>query len=158
MGIVDEKGEVVDKPGQVDQVSPKGGRGNEGGLSLAVRTMPKLERDEQAAEWIRLTEEQGKQRLAQVVTATLSDGRRAPPQNMESGIRAAARELGINRMAAHRAVQVASLPEPVKQAARDLGLDNNGSALLEAVTFSPDAARSSTSVRTGSGVLGAARA
>ncbi|MFD2676966.1 hypothetical protein [Camelimonas lactis] len=118
MGIVDEKGKVVDKPGQVDQVSPKGGRGNEGGLSLAVRTMPKLEWDEQAAEWIKLTEEQGEERrLSQVGTATLSDGRLAPPQNMESGINAAARELGLSKSEAHRAVKIASLPEPVKQAA-----------------------------------------
>lgn len=92
--------------------------------------LTKLERDEQAAEWIRLTEEQN--RAAQNTLTTCEDipRRRGQP---EGGIEAAARELGINRMAAHRAVKVASLPEPVKQAARDLGLDDNGSALLEAV-------------------------
>ena len=48
----------------------------------------------------------------------------------ESGVNAAARVLGISKDDAHRAVQVASLSEEAKEAARESGLDNNRSALL----------------------------
>jgi len=82
-----------------------------------------LERDEHVAEWIRLTEE--KEVLAQVAPK-LRGGR------PEGGIRAAARELGVAKDDAHRATQVASLPEEAKDAAREVGLDNNRSALLAA--------------------------
>ena len=50
----------------------------------------------------------------------------------ESGVKAAARALGVNRMDAHRAVKVASLSPEAKAAAVDAGLDDNRTALLAA--------------------------
>jgi len=126
MGIVDEKGEVVHS-GQLDQNESRraDGRGHrqEGGLSLAVRTMPKLERKEQAAEWIRLTEEQ---------EANASQlGTHKQKGQQPGGINAAARELGLSKSQAHRAIKVASLPEQVKQAVSIRSGHHAGSRLLE---------------------------
>lgn len=88
--------------------------------------LTKLERDEQLAEWIKITE-----RLSTSQSGSLrADGRGGRP----SGIETAAKELGIHRHDAHRAVQVASLSEEAKEAARDAGLDDNRSALLEAAS------------------------
>jgi len=47
------------------------------------------------------------------------------------GVNAASRELGISKDDAHRATKVASLSDEAKQAARDAGIDNNRSALLD---------------------------
>lgn len=92
-----------------------------------------LEHDQQAARWIELKNE--KLQLTQGVSIENKrpDRRGHRP---ESGVRAAARELGINREAARRAVKVASLSEEAKQAARDAGLDDNRSALLAAAKHS----------------------
>lgn len=83
--------------------------------------LTKLERDEQVAEWVKLTEQVSRQ-----VVAKPQGGR------PESGIAAAARELGVNGKDAERAVKVAALSDVAKEAAREAGLDNNRSALLEA--------------------------
>jgi ParB-like chromosome segregation protein Spo0J len=89
--------------------------------NLARAELTALERDEHVAEWIRLA---GKP--AQV--APVSKGGRGN----EGGVRAAARDLGIDRDDARRATKVASLSDEAKQAAREAGLDDNRSALLEA--------------------------
>lgn len=81
--------------------------------------LTKLERDEQVAEWITLAE----------TISLQSATKRGRP---ESGVNAASRELGVEQTDAHRAVKVASLSEEAKDAARETGLDNNRSALLEA--------------------------
>lgn len=81
-----------------------------------------LERDEHIAEWVKLTEEK---KGAQV----------APPggkQPHDKGIKAAVRELGVDRTSAQRAVKVAGISEEAKQEARDAGLDDNHAALLAA--------------------------
>lgn len=56
------------KDGQLDQLSAKGGRGNEGGLSLAVREMPKLdaapEEDGQSVQLAPIESERGSGQLA----------------------------------------------------------------------------------------------
>lgn len=89
-----------------------------------------LERAKQVARWIELTEynrasdEQDKP--AQV--APVSKGGRGK----ESGVNAAARELGIERTAAQRDVKIASLSPEAEAAAVAAGLDDNQSALLEA--------------------------
>jgi ParB/RepB/Spo0J family partition protein len=82
--------------------------------------LTKLQRDEQVAEWIRLTDEISSQ------VETKSVGR------PKAGINAAARDLGVERNDAHRAVKVASLSDEAKQAAVEHGLDDNRSVLLEA--------------------------
>jgi len=92
-----------------------------------------LERDEHVAEWIALTA--GK--LAQV--APVSERGRVEGRGNTGGVRAAARDLGVDRDDARRAQKVASLPEDAKQAARDVGLDDNRSALLAAAK-APDPA------------------
>jgi ParB family chromosome partitioning protein len=93
-----------------------------------------LERDEQIAEWIELVERRRQKdqvsneanKPSQV--ATVSKGGRGK----EGGARAAARELGITKDDAHRAKKVAGLPETAKQVARETGLDDNRTVLLEA--------------------------
>jgi ParB-like chromosome segregation protein Spo0J len=87
-----------------------------------------LERDEHIAEWIRLT---GTEVSSQA--ATKPQGGRP-----ESGIRAAARELGIDKDDAHRAAKVASIAPEAKEAAREAGLDDTRSALLTVAKESPD--------------------
>jgi ParB-like chromosome segregation protein Spo0J len=83
--------------------------------------LSKLERDENIAEWIKITE-----RVSAQVAAKPQGGR------PEGGVRAAARELGVDEDDARRAVKVSSLSDEAKDAAREVGLDNNRSALLEA--------------------------
>jgi ParB-like nuclease domain len=83
--------------------------------------LTKLQRDEQVALWIALT-----------------DGVSAQPAQKpkggrpEGGLSAAARELGVDRDDARRAVKVASLSDAAKAAAVKHGLDDNRSALLAA--------------------------
>jgi ParB-like chromosome segregation protein Spo0J len=81
--------------------------------------LTKLERDENLAEWIRITE-----RVSAQVAAKPQGGR------PEGGIRAASRELGIDEDDGRRAVKVASISDEAKEAARDAGIDDNRSALL----------------------------
>jgi ParB family chromosome partitioning protein len=81
-----------------------------------------LDRSDHIARWIELT---GERISAQSEPKT----ERGRP---ESGIRAAARELGIDRSDAQRAVKVASLSPDAKEAARATRLDDNRSALLQA--------------------------
>jgi hypothetical protein len=82
-----------------------------------------LQRDEQVARWIELTK--AKQEVSSQV-ATKPNGR------PEGGVNAAARELGISKDDAHRAVKVAGLSTEAKLAAVDAGLDNNRSILIAA--------------------------
>ena len=48
----------------------------------------------------------------------------------QSGVRAAARELGVDRNEARRAVRIASIAPEAREAAREAGLDDNQSVLL----------------------------
>ena len=86
-----------------------------------------LERDEQIAEWVRLSE-------------TVSAQLEPKPQGgrPEGGTRAAARELGIEKEDARRATKVAGLTQEAKDAAREVGLDDNRSALLRASLQAPE--------------------
>lgn len=89
--------------------------------------LPALERDIQLARWMELS---GSGILAQVAPK-LSVGR------PEGGVRAAARELGINRDDARRAAKVANLSDEARQTAREVGLDDNRTALLKASRAEP---------------------
>lgn len=82
-----------------------------------------LERDEQVARWVALTEQKARQ-----ADAPLPGG----SQPAEKGQRKAARELGLSEPDARRATKVASLSEQAKATAREVGLDDNRTALLEA--------------------------
>jgi hypothetical protein len=80
-----------------------------------------LERDTQIARWAELT-------AAKVFEVGTPAGGIQPK---EKGVRKVARDLGITTTDAHTVVKVGSLPEEAKQAARDAGLDDNRTALLE---------------------------
>lgn len=82
-----------------------------------------LERVELEAEWIRLAAD----KPAQDEPVYSKGGR-----GKESGINLAARELGIDRTEAQRAVKIDSLAPAAKEKARALRLDNNQTALLKA--------------------------
>lgn len=120
-----------------------------------------LERDDQVARWIELTNQQPpkKERFEHFYSAVSggedSASKFEPPKphvgrperrnfdasqvethrkagQQPGGINAAARDLGISKPDAHRAVKVASLSDEAKAVARNVGLDNNRTALLEA--------------------------
>jgi ParB family chromosome partitioning protein len=89
-----------------------------------------LQRDEQVARWIELTavkEDLPDSESKPVQPAQVSGGR-----GNKGGLSDAARELGIERTDAHRAIKVAALSPEAKAAAVETGLDDNRSALLEA--------------------------
>jgi len=86
--------------------------------------LTKLERDDNIAEWIKITE-----RIHAAQSALHGKAGQQP-----GGINAASRELGIERTDAHRSVKVSSLSDEAKDAARETGLDDNRSALLEAAS------------------------
>jgi ParB family chromosome partitioning protein len=99
-----------------------------------------LDRAKQIAEWIRLTEERGGQPepVSPVATAPeVSSQVATKPQGgrPESGVRAAARELGVGKDEAHRAVKIAGITPEAEEAAREAGLDRNQSALLKVASY-----------------------
>jgi ParB/RepB/Spo0J family partition protein len=79
-----------------------------------------LERDKLVAEWCELVGGEG-------VQVEQPDKR-----YQKRGEAEASRQLGLSRPDVHRALKVASLSEPAQQKARELGLDDNRTALLEA--------------------------
>ncbi|WP_453968132.1 hypothetical protein [Amorphus sp. MBR-141] len=87
-----------------------------------------LERQEQIARWVELTD----QKVSGQVAQKPQGGR------PEGGLSAATRELGVERTAARRAVKVASLTDEAKAAAREVGVDDNNVILLEAAKAAPD--------------------
>jgi hypothetical protein len=84
------------------------------------------QRAEQIAEYATLAEEK---RQAERVSAQVGQN---APHRPEGGDSLAARDLGITRQEVQRAQAIAGLPEETKQAARDLGYEDNQSALLAA--------------------------
>jgi ParB/Sulfiredoxin domain len=83
-----------------------------------------LERDEQVARWVHLIK---KRKVSQTETP-LPGG----PQPSSKGVRAAERELGIDKSDASRALSVAALAPDAKRVARETGLDKNRGVLLGA--------------------------
>ena len=87
--------------------------------------LTQLQRDDQVARWIELAGQRS--RPDEVFSQDEPLGGRP-----EGGINSAARELGINKNDAYRAVQVAALSPEAKAAAREMGMDDNRTALLSA--------------------------
>jgi hypothetical protein len=85
------------------------------------------ERAENIAEWVRLTE-----KVSAHIAPKPHGGR------PEGGVRAAARELGIERTDVQRAIKIASLSPEAKAVAVELDLDNNKRALLTAAKQPPE--------------------
>jgi hypothetical protein len=83
-----------------------------------------LERDEQIARWIELE-------AASRIYTTCGNSSKPGPK---TSVAPSAEAIGINREAGRRAVKVASLSQAAKDAAREAGLDDNRSALLEAAS------------------------
>jgi hypothetical protein len=79
-----------------------------------------LERDEQVALWVKLS------KLRQPDEVSVGG------RGKTGGTSAAAKEIGVSEPDARRAVKVAGLSDEAKAAARDAGLDDNRSALLDA--------------------------
>lgn len=94
-----------------------------------------IERTELVAEWIKLAEEELVS--SQPATKLSSRGRKAEGRP-SSGIRAAAKELGIDKDAAYRAIKIASITPEAKEVAREVKLDDNQSALLQAAKAAPE--------------------
>lgn len=86
-----------------------------------------LERDQHVAKWVELAAG----RFAQV--AHNPKGGRP----VKTGALAAEKELGIKRDDASRALKVASLTPEAKEAAKEVGLDDNRTALLQAAKAEP---------------------
>jgi ParB family transcriptional regulator, chromosome partitioning protein len=84
-----------------------------------------VQRSEQIAEWIRLTAEKVSSQVA-----TKPHGGRPG-----SGVNAAARELGITKDEAHRAVKIDSITPEAKEALRAAKLDNNQAAALRVARY-----------------------
>jgi ParB-like chromosome segregation protein Spo0J len=83
-----------------------------------------IQRSEQVAEYTRLAKEKREaEKPAQI--AHVSGGR-----GNQGGDSLAARDLGIERRDIQRAQTIAALPKETKEAARELGYDDNHSALL----------------------------
>jgi hypothetical protein len=88
--------------------------------------LTKLERDEQIAEWIKITERR--------IIANCDSSKPGP----KSAVNAASEELGVDKDDAHRAVQVSKLSEEAKEVARETKLDNVRSVLLDAAKSGDD--------------------
>ena len=86
--------------------------------------LPQMERDKLVAEWCRLV---GKE---------VSFQHETKPQGgrPKSGASEAARQLGLDKVDVHRAIKVASITPEAQQAAHEVGLADNRSALLEAAS------------------------
>ncbi|KNY18247.1 hypothetical protein AKG11_03700 [Shinella sp. SUS2] len=100
--------------------------------NLHRREITALERSELLAKWVKLTEEKrqvqsaGNEHSKPAQLAPVSKGGRGKA----SGIRQAAREIGVPRDSIARAVKVAGLSDEAKEAAKEAGLADNQSALL----------------------------
>jgi ParB-like chromosome segregation protein Spo0J len=97
--------------------------------------LTKLQRDKQIAEWIRLTGDDLQSAQVEPVETKRADGR---GHRRQSGVKAAARELGIDRNEAQRAVKVDKITPEAEQAIIEAGLDNNHSALLAVAAVEPE--------------------
>lgn len=110
-----------------------GGRLQEISENLHRADLTTLQRNEQIAEWIRLTEAQvSSEKLAQ--SEPVSKGGRGKA----GGVRAATRELGIVRNEAQRALKIAGITPEAKEAARAAGLENHQNALLKVAQAEPE--------------------
>jgi ParB/RepB/Spo0J family partition protein len=94
-----------------------------------------LERAENIAEWIRLADKVQSAQVAQNESKR-ADGR---GHRAEGGVSSAAREIGVERTTAERSKTIAALSDEAKEAARDVGLGDNQTALL-AVARAPGSA------------------
>ena len=93
-----------------------------------------LERADQTAEWIELTNQERKDKPAQLGPVSKKGGR-----GNTGGVNAAVRELDIKRTQAQRAVKIATISSKAKAAIREApSIRNNQSALLRIASLPAD--------------------
>jgi ParB family chromosome partitioning protein len=114
--------------------------------NLHRKDLTRLERSEQIAEWIKITDGvsgQFGQKLTEGVSGQIDQKPIGPKKGgrPEGGVALAARQLPLDgdtdearRHSARRAIKIASLSDEAKEVAKETGLDNNSSALLEAAS------------------------
>ena len=90
-----------------------------------------LERDQHVARWIELTEGAQEGISSQVAMKLKSAKNPKGAGRHSEGINAAARELGIGKDDAHRAVATASIPDLIVEAIKEYGLDDNRGVLVQ---------------------------
>lgn len=90
------------------------------------------ERADHIAEWIRLTED----KMGQLAPFS-SNAKTGAGRGNKGGLRAAVRDLGVEHREARRAVKIASIPEPARQAADDAGLTTQKARLRVAQAQDP---------------------
>ena len=101
-----------------------------------------LQRSKQVALWIKLTEEkQAEAAFRGNLPRNSGAGRPA------GGRKAASRELGVDERAARRAEKIADLSEEAQEAAKEVGLDDNQTALLAAAKLPALRRKSPISIR-----------
>jgi ParB-like chromosome segregation protein Spo0J len=91
-----------------------------------------VERSEHIAEWIKLADEKAREGVSAQFGPKLSSRGRNREGRPVAGVKAAAREIGVERHEAQRAVKIAGLAPEAKAEAKTLRLDDNQSALLKA--------------------------
>ena len=100
--------------------------------------LTKLERDDNIAEWIKITERLQSSQDAKNESRR-DDGRGHRP---EGGINAAAKALGIDKDDAYRAVKISDgLTDESKDAIRGTKIENNRKAMLEIASVEPEMQR-----------------
>jgi CO dehydrogenase/acetyl-CoA synthase gamma subunit (corrinoid Fe-S protein) len=91
--------------------------------NLQRAELTKLERSDQIAEWVKLCDEKREKVSSQVQS-------KAQGGSPEQAERTAARELGLDKDEVNRSVKIASITPEAKEAAIDVGIDNNETKML----------------------------
>jgi hypothetical protein len=99
--------------------------------NLQMAELTKLERSDQIAEWVKLCDEEREKVSSQLETKPAGG-------SPEEGKRTAARELGLDNDEVNRSVKIASITPEAKEAAIDVGIDNNESKLLQIAEEEPE--------------------
>src|ERR1700730_17247675 len=90
--------------------------------NLQMAELTQLERSDQIAEWVKLCDEEREKVSSQLET-------KPEGGSPEEGKRTAARELGLDNDEANRSAKLATITPEAKEAAIDVGIDNNESKL-----------------------------
>lgn len=99
--------------------------------NLQMAELTKLERSDQIAEWVKLCDEEREKVSSQLET-------KPEGGSPEEGKRTAACELGLDKDEVNRSVKIASITPEAKEAAIDVGIDNNESKLLQIAEEEPE--------------------
>jgi hypothetical protein len=93
--------------------------------------LTQLERSDQIAEWVKLCDEEREKVSSQLET-------KPEGGSPDEGERTAAHELGLDKDEVNRSVKIASITPEAKEAAIEVGIDNNESKLLQVAEEEPE--------------------